>query len=145
MWQRSREPRRSCVASMKKVIELIRVSTQGQASDDRASIPAQHAVNLRTARTHGLEIVESIKLVNVSGAAVLLTPEMQKLLKRIEDPTIHGVVVREFSRMMRPDNLADWTLLAAFQNTGTLIYTPDGPLDFASKSGRFMGSIRAAV
>ena len=30
---------------MKRVIELIRVSTQGQADDDRASIPAQHTIN----------------------------------------------------------------------------------------------------
>jgi DNA invertase Pin-like site-specific DNA recombinase len=131
--------------TMKKAIELIRVSTQGQAGDDRASIPAQHAINLRTARTYGLEIVDTIQLVNVSGAAVLRTSEMQRLLKRIEDPTIHGVVVREFSRVMRPDNFADYILLQTFQDTGTVLYLPDGPIDFGSKSGRLMGSIRAAI
>jgi DNA invertase Pin-like site-specific DNA recombinase len=129
----------------KKVIELIRVSTQGQAGDDRASIPAQHAVNQRTARAHDLEICGCIELVNVSGAAVLRTPEMQRLLKLIENPAIHGVVVREFSRVMRPDNFADYVLLQTFQDTGTVLYLPDGPIDFASKTGRFMGSIRAAM
>jgi len=130
---------------MKRVIELIRVSTEGQAGGDRASIPAQRAVNRRTAQTYGLEITESIELVNVSGAAVLRTPEMQRLLKTIENPMVHGVVVREFSRVMRPDNFADYVLLQAFQDTGTVLYLPDGPIDFASKTGRFMGSIRAAV
>jgi DNA invertase Pin-like site-specific DNA recombinase len=104
---------------VKKVIELIRVSTEGQAAEDRASIPAQRAINRRTAQTYGLTIVGSIELVNVSGAAVLKTPEMQQLLKRIEAPDIHGVVVREFSRVMRPDQFADFVLLQTFQETGT--------------------------
>jgi site-specific DNA recombinase len=130
---------------MKKAIELIRVSTRGQAGDDRASIPAQRAINLRTAKAYGLEIVDTIQLVNVSGAAVLRTSEMQRLLKRIEDPMIHGVVVREFSRVMRPDNFADYVLLQTFQDTGTVLYLPDGPIDFSSKTGRLMGSIRAAI
>lgn len=132
-------------STMKKVIELIRVSTQGQADDDRASIPAQRAINQRTARAYNLEIVDCVELVNVSGAAVLRTPEMQRLLKRIEDPAIHGVVVREFSRVMRPDNFADYILLQTFQDTRTVLYLPDGPIDFGSKTGRLMGSIRAAI
>ncbi len=108
-------------------------------------MPAQHAINQRTARTYGLEIVDCIELVNVSGAAVLRTPEMQRLLKKIEDPTIHGVVVREFSRVMRPENFADYILLQTFQDTRTVLYLPDGPIDFGSKTGRLMGSIRAAI
>ena len=129
----------------KKVIELIRVSTQGQAADVHASIPAQHTINQRTARTYGLEIVDCIELVNVSGAAVLRTPEMQRLLKIIKDPSIHGVLVREFSRVMRPDKFADYILLQAFEDTDTILYLPDGPIDFSSKSGRLLGSIRAAI
>ena len=133
------------MTTMKKVIELIRVSTTEQARDDRASIPAQHAINLRTATAYGLEIVDCIELVNVSGAAVLRTSEMQRLLKRIEQPTIHGVVVREFSRMIRPDTFADYVLLQTFQDTGTVLYLPDGPIDFGNKTGRFLGTIRAAI
>jgi hypothetical protein len=59
---------------LKKVIELIRVSTKMQAQEDRASIPAQRATNRRTALTFGLEIVQSIELVDVSGASILKTP-----------------------------------------------------------------------
>lgn len=129
----------------KKVIELIRVSTEGQAQDDRASIPAQRAINRRTAEVYGLEIVKTLELVNVSGAAVLRTPEMQMLLKLIESPDVAGVVVREFSRVMRPDNFGDFVLFQAFQDTGTVLYLPDGPLDLNSRTGKLVAGLRAII
>jgi DNA invertase Pin-like site-specific DNA recombinase len=82
----------------KKVIELIRVSTEGQATQDKASIPAQRAINRRTCTNYGLEIVETIKISDVSGASVLRTPEIRRMLERMESPDIKGVVTREFSR-----------------------------------------------
>lgn len=130
---------------MKKVIELIRVSTQAQAGDDRASIPAQKAMNRRTAATFGLTIVKSIEMADVSGTAVLRAPEMQNLLRLIESPEITGVVVREFSRVMRPDNFSDYVLFQVFQDTGTLLYLPDGPLDLNSKTGKLVAGLRAIM
>ena len=129
----------------KRVLELIRVSTESQAGDDRSFIPAQHSVNQRTANAYGLTIVRSIEISDVSGAAVLLAPEIQELLLLMADPEIHGVVAREFSRLMRPENFADYALLQAFADTRTLLYLPEGPIDFASKTGRLMGTIRAAI
>lgn len=130
---------------MKRCIELIRVSTAGQAADDRASIPSQKTVNARTAKAHGLTIIDSIEISDVSGAAVLLTPEIQKLIVMMNDPEIHGVVAREFSRLMRPENFSDYALLQAFADSRTLLYLPEGPIDFSSKTGRLMGTIRAAI
>jgi len=130
---------------MKKAIELIRVSTEGQAADDRASIPAQRAVNHRTCVQYGLEIAKSIEISDVSGASVLLAPEMQQLIQLIQAPDIHGVVTREFSRLMRPENFADYALLQAFVDSNTVLYLPEGPLDLTSKTGRLMGTIRAAI
>ncbi|HMK31927.1 MAG TPA: recombinase family protein [Terriglobales bacterium] len=130
---------------MKKAIELIRVSTEGQAADDRASIPAQHAVNERTCAHYGLEIVKSIEISDVSGASVLLAPEMQQLIQFIQSPDIDGVVTREFSRLMRPENFSDYALLQAFVDSNTVLYLPEGPLDLTSKTGRLMGTIRAAI
>ena len=130
---------------MKSVIELIRVSTEGQASEDRAGIPAQREANRRTAQAYGLTIVKSIEIVDVSGAAVLSSPQMQELLRMIESPEIHGVVAKEFSRLMRPEKFTDYALLQQFIDTRTVIYLPDGPIDLASKSGRLLGTIRAAL
>lgn len=130
---------------MKKVIELIRVSTAGQAASDRASIPAQKTLNAKTAKAYGLTIIETIEMSDVSGAAVLDAPEIQDLMKRIASPEVHGVVAREFSRLMRPENFDDYRLLQHFVNTNTILYLPEGPIDFGSKIGRLLGTIRAAI
>jgi DNA invertase Pin-like site-specific DNA recombinase len=130
---------------MKKVIELIRVSTESQARVDRASIPAQRSVNRHTCAQYGLEIAKSIEMSDVSGASVLLAPEIQHLLILMQSPTIHGVVTREFSRLMRPENFADYALLQAFVDSKTVLYLPEGPIDLNSKTGRLMGTIRAAI
>jgi site-specific DNA recombinase len=130
---------------MKRVIELIRVSTGSQAASDRASIPAQRAVNRRTCAQHQLEIVRSIEIADVSGASVLLAPEIQELIRLMQSPSIHGVVTREFSRLMRPENFEDYALLQAFVESKTILYLPEGPLDLSSKTGRLMGTIRAAI
>lgn len=130
---------------MKNVIELIRVSTEQQASEDRAGLPAQREVNRRTARIYGLNIVRSIEIVDVSGASVLSSPEMQELLRLMESPDINGVVTKEFSRLIRPEKFTDYALLQQFIDTQTVLYLPDGPIDLASKTGRLLGTIRAAV
>lgn len=130
---------------MRYAIELIRVSTEQQAASDRASIPAQRAVNQRTAQAYHLQIIKTIQIVDVSGAAVLKSPGMQELLRLIDDPEIIGVVTREFSRLMRPEDLSDFYLLQEFANTNTQLYLPDGPIDFGSKNGRLIGGIRALV
>jgi hypothetical protein len=135
----------NCVDSkMKRVLELIRVSTEAQAGGDRASIPAQRAVNRRTCAQFGLEIARSIEISDVSGASVLLAPEIQQLLVLMQSPDIDGVVTREFSRLMRPENFADYALLQEFVDSKTVLYLPEGPIDLTSKTGRLMGTIRAA-
>lgn len=130
---------------MKRAIELIRVSTEAQAAEDRASIPAQRAINRRTALAYGLTIVRSIEISDVSGAAVLMAPEIKQLVLLMNDPTVHAVVTREFSRLMRPENFSDYALLQAFADSHTILYLPEGPIDFASKTGRLLGTIRAAI
>jgi len=130
---------------MKRVIELIRVSTEQQAGEDRAGIPAQREANRRTARSYGLEIARTIEIVDVSGASVLMSSEMQELVRLMESPEIHGVVTKEFSRLIRPERFTDYALLQAFIDTNTVLYLPDGPIDLASKSGRLLGTIRAAI
>ena len=130
---------------LKNAIELVRVSTSGQAEEDRAGIPAQREANRRTAERHGLCIVRTIEMIDVSGAAVLRSPQMQELLRLMEDPSVHGVVTKEFSRLMRPENFSDYALLQHFIVTNTTLYLPDGPIDLASKSGWLLGTIRAAM
>jgi DNA invertase Pin-like site-specific DNA recombinase len=70
---------------------------------------------------------------------------MQEMLRLIESPSIHGVIARDFSRLMRPDKYGDFILLQAFQETGTVLYLPDGPLDMSTSSGLLMGGMRALM
>lgn len=128
----------------KRVIELVRVSTSGQAGEDRASIPSQKAINRRTAEAYGLSIVRTIEMSDVSGTAVLLTPEIQGMVRLMQDPEVHGVVAREFSRLMRPENFLDYALLQTFSETKTILYLPEGPIDFSNKMGRVYGVMQAA-
>jgi site-specific DNA recombinase len=130
---------------MPNAIELIRVSTEQQAGEDRAGVPAQREVNRRTAKTYGLRIVKSIEIVDVSGAAVLSSPEMRELLRLMESPDVQGVVTKEFSRLIRPEKFTDYALLQHFIDTNTVLYLPDGPIDLTSKTGRLLGTIRAAM
>jgi len=129
---------------MKRAIELIRVSTESQAGD-KASIPSQKATNRQTALQHGLTIIKTIQISDVSGAQVLLAPEIQEMIRLMENPEIHGIIVREFSRLFRPENFADYAMLQAFVDTETLLYLPDGPIDFASDTGMLTGTVRAVM
>jgi DNA invertase Pin-like site-specific DNA recombinase len=89
--------------------------------------------------------VRTIEISDVSGASVLKAPEIQELIGLMHSPHICGVVTREFSRLMRPENFADYALLQVFVDTGTILYLPDGPIDLASKTGRLLGTLRAAM
>jgi DNA invertase Pin-like site-specific DNA recombinase len=130
---------------VKKVIELIRVSTLGQADEDRAGVPSQRTANKKTCEQQGLEIGRKLEIANVSGASVLLASEIQELIRLLQSGSFSGVVAREFSRLIRPESFADFALLQVFVDTQTVLYLPDGPVDFSNKTGRFMGTIRAAI
>lgn len=84
-------------------------------------------------------------MAGVSGAAVLFAPEMQEMMRLMQDPEIHGVVTREFSRLMRPENFADYALLQSFVDSNTVLYLPEGPIDFSSDSGIILGTVHAAL
>src|SRR5581483_11326489 len=130
---------------MKRVIELVRVSTGEQANDERGGLKAQYDANRRTAELYGLQIVESIELIDVSGAPVRSDARFLQLLTDLGRSDIDGVVTREFSRLMRPENLDDFIIIGTFQKTNKLLYLPDGPVDFRSRSGFLLGGIRALI
>lgn len=114
------------------VVELLRVSTDMQASGQ--NIPAQHAVNERTCKQHGLEVVETIEVV-VSGAEIARSPQMAYLLELISSGRARGVVLAEYSRLFRPDRWSDMIVLQTFFDFNANIYLPAGPLDLQNESG----------
>src|SRR5580698_4972638 len=107
----------------KNVVSFVRVSTEEQATHG-AGLQAQIEANEKTALTYGLNIVKTFTLSDVSGTQVRGTPEMKQLMSMMESGTLHGVVVKELSRLLRPENF-DLSLLHEFVVTNTLLYLPD--------------------
>jgi site-specific DNA recombinase len=124
------------------VIELIRVSTKAQANEDRGGIPAQRAACKVIAQRHGLTIKWSIEMTDVSGAAVMYSPEIRRLTEILKAGDCCGVVMKEHTRLMRPDNFEDYALLQVFKDHAVKIYAPDDVMDLSTASGQLMGMFK---
>jgi DNA invertase Pin-like site-specific DNA recombinase len=130
---------------MIKVAEWIRVSDESQAAPERFGIPAQKTVNRETCKRFGLEVIKTFSVEDVSGKDILLAPETHELIELMKSRRIEGVVSREFSRLMRPDDFADYVLLSEFQKHKVLLYLPEGTIDFNDKMGRLMAGMQASI
>lgn len=122
----------------KNAISLIRVST------DQQDTKSQQMVNARTMERCGLNRVRTFEISDVSGSDVLKTPEMTELLEVIKHPDIHAVVVCEWSRLLRCEDFESQSVLQRFVDTGTELYTEQGPQDLVTPLGRFMSQIQVA-
>ena len=65
----------------------------------------------------------------VSGESIEEREEIKKVLSRIEDPNIKGVLVIEPQRLSRGDLVDCGTLISNFQYTSCLLYTSPSPRD----------------
>jgi DNA invertase Pin-like site-specific DNA recombinase len=124
------------------VIELVRVSTDAQAGEDRGGIPAQRTACADIARRNKLTVKWQIEMQGVSGAAVMYSPEMHKLMQILRGGECHGVVMKECTRLMRPDNFEDMALLQLFKESRVKIYTHDQVLDISTASGQLMAQVQ---
>jgi DNA invertase Pin-like site-specific DNA recombinase len=126
----------------RKVIELIRVSTEKQADDDRASIPAQRSACRKIAERQGLEISWTIQIDGVSGASVMYSPEMKQLQQIVKSGECHGIVCKEHTRLMRPEDFGDYALLQVLKEARVMLYTPDGVIDVTTPNGQFLATVQ---
>ena len=123
------------------VAALVRVSTKEQAADDRAGIPRQKEVIRRAAEIHGLNIVHTIELSDVSGTATAQTPEVQRMMDMLRGQSIKGVVVADLDRLVRPERFGDFALLDIFKDTGAKLYSGSRILDFSDDATFMVGGI----
>lgn len=122
------------------VVELLRVSGASQAGEGALNLPAQHAVNERTAAQYGLRIVETVEVV-VSGTEIAQTAEMGRVLDCIMSGRAQGVLLAEYSRLFRPERYTDIPVLQVFHDYHAQIYIPAGPIDLTSDFGHMQASI----
>ena len=130
---------------MIKVAEWIRVSDESQAAPEKFGIPAQKTVNRDTYKRFGLEVIQTFQVEDVSGKDIMLASETHELIRLMKSGRIQGVVAREFSRLMRPDDFADYILLSEFQKSKIILYLPEGTIDLNDKMGRLMAGMQASI
>ena len=124
--------------SSRKVVGLIRVSTDGQAGDDRGGLPRQLEVISRTVAVQKLVLIETIALKGVSGTEVRQNKEVQRVLRMIETQEIGGVVVADLDRLMRPAAGQDYALLDPFIQAKATIFAAGTEFDFGSPASALM-------
>jgi len=74
-----------------KALELHRLSTNDQLSG--SGLERQRAQTAAINRENGYESVEIVEIVDVGGSSVLAAPEMQRLLRMVENRDIDVVCI----------------------------------------------------
>lgn len=128
-----------------KAVEILRVSTQEQSGDDRAGLPRQKEANLHTVQKHGLTVIKTIQIIDVSGTSVLHTPEINEMIQMMHSGQIGAVVVADWDRLIRLDNFNDFALLQHFKETNTQIFLPDQVIDLNTQSGFLIGGFQSII
>jgi len=126
-------------------IELIRVSTPDQARIEKGGIDAQYASCKKIAGQHPITARWQIRIDGVSGAAVQRSPGFQHLLRIVESGECRGIIMKDASRLMRPDNFADYQILELLRTHKVRLYTDSGVTDFDSNNDRFMATVMLGV
>lgn len=131
--------------SQKKVVELLRVSTIGQADEDRAGLPRQAEANRRTISRHNLCVIHQVRLVDVSGSATHYAPEVQDMLGLIRSGKAQGIVLADFDRLLRPDDFRSLAILQDIKEAGALIYLPEQVIDLSTQAGYLMSGLSSII
>lgn len=127
------------------VVALVRVSTEGQAAEGRGGIARQWETINRTIVAKGLNCVERIELVDVSGTTISQNVKMREVLRRILNGELQGIVVAELDRLFRPTEPSSYAILQVFKDMGANIYAGDFEYDLTTKTGLLFSSIRSAI
>jgi DNA invertase Pin-like site-specific DNA recombinase len=127
------------------VVELLRVSTTEQGGEDRAGIPRQAEANRRTVERCRLHVVETIRLVDVSGATIMHVPEIAEMLSTLRSGRARGIVCADFDRLLRPDDFRSLGILQDIRESGALIYLPDQTIDLNTQSGYLISGLNSII
>jgi DNA invertase Pin-like site-specific DNA recombinase len=120
------------MARKRKVVALVRVSTEDQAKEDRGGVDRQLEVIHHCIRIGELDCIETIILKGVSGTEVRHNREIQRILQLIESRQIDGVVVADLDRLMRPAAGGAYALLDPFIDSKATNFASGQQLDFAN-------------
>ena len=126
-------------ATWEQYLIYLRKSRQDDPNETVEQVLAKHEIQLQefAVRTFGAKIPEgNIYREVVSGESISDREEIKKVLARIEDPNIKGVIVIEPSRLSRGDLLDCGRLINDFRYTKTVVATPYMTYDLENKMER---------
>jgi DNA invertase Pin-like site-specific DNA recombinase len=130
----------------KNAVTLVRVSTKKQGGEDRFGMDAQRRSNERIVADQGFIVVRAVQYQDVSGDAVMYTPEMQELQAFLRTQEMKGgnLVAKELSRLLRP-NYSDYPLLQVFADQRISIHLPHYVLQLWTPEGRMLAGVLCAA
>ena len=126
-------------ATWEQYLIYLRKSRQDDPNETVEQVLAKHETQLQefAVREFGAKIPEgNIYREVVSGESIQDREEIKKVLARIEDPNIKGVIVIEPSRLSRGDLLDCGRLINDLRYTKTVIATPYMTYDLENKMER---------
>ena len=118
------------------VFALVRISDAGGAADDKFGGPRQLAAIEVARQAHGLNIVKTFIVTDVSGRHAEEDRDFQEIFAGLRSKIARGLVVAEQSRIFRPDGMRQYGILAHFQENDARIFTPTGVIDLNTTEGR---------
>ena len=127
------------MANYLSYLMYLRKSRQDDPNETVEEVLAKHETILQefAMRELGGKIPEeNIYREVVSGESIEEREEIKKVLSRIEDNTIHGVLVIEPQRLSRGDLIDCGTLISNFQYTSTSVVTPVMTYNLSNKMER---------
>ena len=127
------------LALWEQYLIYLRKSRQDDPNETVEEVLAKHEAMLQdfAVREFGHKIPEeNIYREVVSGESIETRDEIKKVLARIEDPNIKGVIVIEPSRLSRGDLLDCGKLINDLRYTKTLVVTPMMTYDIENKMER---------
>lgn len=99
---------------------------------------------LRLAKKRGYVIVEIYEEV-VSGDTIEARPEMQRLLKDVQDFKFDAIMVVEYDRLGRGDKQDQGKIEEILADTDTIIITPDDIIDLNTEEGQFKADTKGFI
>lgn len=130
------------MSSKREAVSYIRVSSRGQANQDKDGVPRQRAAIAAYAKKLRLQVVEEFSDLGVSGTKSLAErPGLSALLQRVLGSGVRVVLVEKADRLSR-DLVEGETILAEFRDRGVRVIEADGGNDLTASDSPTSNMVR---
>jgi DNA invertase Pin-like site-specific DNA recombinase len=127
-----------------RAIKLIRVSTPGQAAEDRYGIARQEDQCAVGEKAYKLVIVRTV-YVQESGKFIMEDTDFQSIVADLQAGLADGILVAEQSRLVRPEDLSLFQVFGLFQRMRKMIWTPTAAIDPTTPEGMMLLGINGLM